>query len=121
MYYNDKTKVLCSDRFCFRSITCSYKSIYLSERKKNKSKETKCFSAIGRGWLIDIDEYGSLNYEIGRGKQEHEFFGVPEMNRDIILGRDWLTHFGVHMSYDIGCTNNGKSYVKMEEEYTYLH
>ena len=38
------------------------------------------------------------------------------MNRNIILGRDWLKHFGVHMYYDLGCIKIGKSYVKMEED-----
>ena len=59
--------------------------------------------------------YASLKYEFGREKQEHEFFVAPEMNRNIILGRDWLKHFGVCMYYDLGCLRIGKSYVKMEE------
>ena len=57
-----------------------------------------------------------LKYEIGSEKQEHEFFIVPEMNRNIILGRDWLKQFGVHMHYDLDCIKICKSYVKMEED-----
>ena len=57
-----------------------------------------------------------LKYEIGREKQEHEFFVVSEMNRSIILGCDWLRHFGVQMYYDLGCIRVGKSYIKMEED-----
>ena len=38
------------------------------------------------------------------------------MNRNIILGRDWLNQFGVHIYYDLGCIRIGKSYVKMEED-----
>ena len=57
-----------------------------------------------------------LKYEIGKEKQEHEFFIVPQMNRNIILGRDWLKQFGVHMYYDLGCIRVGKSYVKLEED-----
>ena len=49
-------------------------------------------------------------------KHEQEFFIVPQMNRNIILGRDWLKQFGVHMYYDLGCTRVGKSYIKLEED-----
>ena len=38
------------------------------------------------------------------------------MNRNILLGRDWLKQFGVYMSYDLGCIRTGKSYAKMEED-----
>ena len=37
------------------------------------------------------------------------------MNRNIILGRDWLKQFGVCMYYDSGCIRIGKSCVNMEE------
>ena len=30
-------------------------------------------------------------------KQEHEFFSVLKMNRNIILDRYWLKQFGVHI------------------------
>ena len=49
-------------------------------------------------------------------KQEYEFFAVPQLNRNIILGRDWLKQFGVWMYYYLGCRGIGKSYVKMEED-----
>ena len=38
------------------------------------------------------------------------------MNRNIILGRDWLKLIGVHMYHGYGCIRIGKSYVKMEED-----
>ena len=53
---------------------------------------------------------------MGREKQEQEFFVVPEMNKNIILDRDWLEHFGVCVYYDLGCIRICKSYVKIEED-----
>ena len=38
------------------------------------------------------------------------------MNRNIILGRDWLKQFSVCIYYDLGCIRIGKSYVKMKED-----
>ena len=36
-----------------------------------------------------------------------------EMNRNIILVKNWLKQFGVCMYYDLGYIRIGKSYVKM--------
>ena len=69
-----------------------------------------------KGDSIDVDGCTWLKYEIGREKQEHEFYVVSEMNRNIILGRDWLKQFAVRMYYDLGCLRVGKSYIKMEED-----
>ena len=68
------------------------------------------------GDSIGVDGWALLKYEMGREKQEHEFFVVPEMNRNIILGRDWLKLFGVCKHYDLGWIRSGKSYVQMEED-----
>ena len=57
-----------------------------------------------------------IEYKIGKEKQEHEFFIVPLMNRNIILGRDWFKQFGVHIFYDLGCISVGKSYIILEED-----
>ena len=68
-----------------------------------------------KGDSIDVDGCELLKYEIGKEKQEHKFFIVPQMNRNIILGRDWLKQFGVCMYNDLGCIRVGKSYIKLEE------
>ena len=56
-----------------------------------------------------------IEYEIGKEKQEHKFFIVPKMNRNIIMSRDWLKQFDVCMNYDLGCIRIGKSYIKCED------
>ena len=63
-----------------------------------------------------MDGCALIEYETGEGKQEHEFFIVPQMNRNIILGRDWLKQFCVHMYCDPGCIGVSKSYIKLEED-----
>ena len=57
-----------------------------------------------------------MEYEIGKEKWEHEFFIVPKMNRNIILGRDWLKLFDVHRYYELGCIRVGKSHIKLDED-----
>ena len=65
---------------------------------------------------IDVDGCASLKYEIGREKQKYEFFVVLEMNKNTVLGRDWLMQFDVCIYYDLGCIRIDKSYIKMEED-----
>ena len=88
---------------------------YNSLKGKSKLKKQSAFLQSVNGDSTAVDGCASLKYEIGREKEEHEFFVVPEMNRNIILGRDWLKQFGVCMYY-LGCIKIGKLYVKMEEE-----
>ena len=78
--------------------------IYNFLNEKPKLKKQNAFLQSVKGDWIDVDGCASLKYEIGREKKkEHEFFVVPEMNRNIMLGKDWLKQFGVCMYYYLGC------------------
>ena len=87
-----------------------------SLKEKSKLMKQSAFLELVKVDSIFVDGCASLKYEIGREKQEHEFFVVPKMNRNIILGRDWLKQFGAYMYYDLGCIRIGKSYVRKEED-----
>ena len=90
--------------------------IYNCLRHKPKLKKQNALLQSVKGDSIDVDGCALLKYEIDKEKQEHEFFIVPQINRNIILGRDWLKQFGVCMYYDLGCIRVGKSYIKLEED-----
>ena len=81
---------------------------YISLKEKPKLKKISAFLESVMGNSIDVDRCASLKHEIGREKQEHKFLVVPEMNKNIILARDWLKQFGFCMYYDIGCIRIGK-------------
>ena len=90
--------------------------VYKSLKGLPKLQKQTTFLQSVKGDPISVDGCLWLKYEIGREKQEHEFFVVSEMNRNIILGCDWLRHFGVQMYYNMGCIRVGKSFIKMEED-----
>lgn len=46
----------------------------------------------------------------------HVFYVVADMNRNIILGRDWLVQNGVRLYYDLGCLRVGNIYTNLEED-----
>ena len=88
-------------------ISLIHAGVFNSLKEKPKLKKQIAFLQLVKGDSIDVDRCASLKYEIGREKQEHEFFAVPEMKRNIILDRDWLKQFGVYMYYDLGCMRIG--------------
>ena len=69
-------------------VSLIHTGVYNSLKEKPKLKKESAFLQSVKGNSIDVDGCASLKYEIGREKQEHEFFVVQEMNRNIILGRD---------------------------------
>ena len=74
--------------------------VYNSLKEIPKLKKQSGFLQLVKGDSIDTDGCASLKYDISREKQENEFFVVPEMNTNLVLGRDWLKQVGVHIYYD---------------------
>ena len=58
----------------------------------------------------------SIKFQIGNEKLEHLFYALPEMNSNIILGRDWFLRFGVREYWDMQCVKLGKAYIPLIED-----
>ena len=69
--------------------------VYKSLKGLPKLRKQTAFLQSVKGDPISVDGCLWLKYEIGREKEEQEFFLVSEMNRNIMLGCDWLRYFGV--------------------------
>ena len=57
-----------------------------------------------------------VDFSIKSYKMSHVFYVVADMNRNIILGRDWLVQNGVRLYYDLGCLRVGNIYTNLEED-----
>lgn len=57
-----------------------------------------------------------INFEMRGLKMSQRFYIVKDLNRNFILGRDWLTENGVRLYFDLGCLRVGKTYVPLEED-----
>lgn len=55
-------------------------------------------------------------FEIKGTRQKHNFCIVDNMNRNLILGRDWMTQNGVRLYFDLGCLRIGQTYAPLEED-----
>ena len=63
----------------------------------------------------------SLSFRVGTEKVEHSFLVVDDINKNIILGRDFCTRQGVRLYYDLNRMRVGKSYIPLEEDGHYTH
>ena len=79
------------------------------------SKKKACLQMVN-GDQIKVHENVNIKFQIGNEKLEHLFNVLPEMNHNIILGRDWLLKFGVREYWDMQCVKVGKSYMPLVED-----
>ena len=69
------------------------------------------------GSLLKIDGCIDLTFSVGGTEIKQNFYVVREMNRNLILGTDWLRQHGVRIYFDLGCIRIGdKNYVNLEED-----
>ena len=79
------------------------------------SKKKPCLQTVN-GDPIKVLGSVSIKFQTGTEKLQHLFHVLPEMNCNIILGRDWLLKFGVREYWDTQCFKVGKSYIQLVED-----
>ncbi len=87
----------------------------LKERPKLQRK-TVSIHAVNSGPLR-VDGCIKLPIDIGGYQMYQEFYVVRDINRNLILGQDFLEQNGVRIYFDLGCMRlAGKVYVKLERD-----
>ena len=107
----------------FRALIDSGADNGLMQRKVNNSlkgvpklsKKKACLQMMN-GDPIKVHGSISIKFQTGSKKLECLFHVLPEMNHNIILGRDWLLRFGVREYSDMQCVKVGKSYIPLIED-----
>ena len=90
--------------------------VYNSIQKLLKLKKQYALLQSVNSESISVDGCVPSKYEVAREKEEHEFFILPEINGNNILGRNWFTQFDILKYYDLGYMRVGKSYIKFKED-----
>lgn len=72
------------------------------------------------GGSLEIEGKVDLTFQIGGLTMSHPFYVVQGMNRNFILGRDWLIQNGVRIYYDLGTMKINDVYVPLQEDYTHF-
>ena len=68
------------------------------------------------GQSLKVDSCVTLPLKIAGIKIEHTFVVVPEINRNIILGRDFLQQNQVRLYFDLKKMRIKNNYVDLEED-----
>ena len=68
------------------------------------------------GGLLRIDGFVTLSCKIGNTECTQGFYVSPSINRNFILGRDWLVQNGVRLYFDLGILKFGDTTVPLEED-----
>ena len=50
-----------------------------------------------------------MEFELKGEKLKHKFYVVDNMNRNLILGRDWMIDNKIRIYYDLGCLRIGNT------------
>ncbi len=94
-----------------------HRRVYDSLKTQPKLQNKKVNLNSVSGDSLKIDGSVNLAFSIGGTEMQHTFFVVREINRNLILGSDWLRQNGVRIYYDLGCLRVGdKTYVNLEED-----
>ena len=68
------------------------------------------------GEPLKLDGCTEINFEIGGIKMSHSFFVIRAMNRNLILGRDWVEKNGIRIYFVLSCIRVNKTYIPLQEE-----
>ena len=66
---------------------------------------------------LNVHSCVNVQFHIGGTEVSQDFYVVRDLNRNMILGLDWLKSNNVRIYFDLkGSRINGKTYVNLEED-----
>ncbi|CAG2228077.1 unnamed protein product [Mytilus edulis] len=98
------------------SVSLLHNKIYNSIKGLPKLEKKKVNLQGVNGASLNVLGSINLDFNMKGNKMNHTFYVVSDMNRNAILGRDWLVKFGVRVYFDLGCLRINKTYVPLVED-----
>jgi len=90
--------------------------VYRALKPRPKLTNKKINLQTANGSSLTMEGMAYLQVKIGKRIIPHEFFVVKNLNRNIILGRDWLKQNRVRIYFDLGALRIDNEYVALEED-----
>ncbi|CAG2214089.1 unnamed protein product [Mytilus edulis] len=98
------------------SVSLLHNKIYNSIKGLPKLEKKKVNLQGVNGASLNVLGSINLDFNMKGNKMNHTFYVVSDMNRNAILGRDWLVKFGVRVYFSLGCLRINKTYVPLVED-----
>ena len=94
-----------------------YCRIYDQLKNKPRLNNKKACLQFANGSESECDSCITVQICIGGTEMSQDFYVIRDLNRNIILGLDWLKQNNVRIYFDLKCLRiNGKYYVHLEED-----
>ena len=90
--------------------------IYQSLKMKTPLRKIDVYLQSVNGEQLKVHGLINLSFSLKGTNLSHNFYIVSNMNRNIILGQEWLMKNGVRMYYDLGCLRVNNTYVPLIED-----
>lgn len=91
------------------------KSFQKLDPRPKITKDRPSIQSVNGGDLI-VDGSTEIEFKSGKQTLKHKFYVIDRINRNMILGRDWLKQNGARLYFDLGYLRVGKTYVRLEED-----
>ena len=94
-----------------------HRRIYDQLNNKPKLTHKKVCLQSANGLNLGVTVALLYSFCIGSTEMSQDFFVIRDLNRNLILGLDWLKRNNVRIYFDLKCLRiNGKHYVNLEED-----
>lgn len=97
-------------------VSLIHRPVYKSLTKKPKLLKRNAGLQSVNGGFLEIDGYINLSFKIRNTECTHSFYISPSINRNFILGRDWLVQNSVRLYFDLGKLRIGESTIPLQED-----
>lgn len=91
-------------------------SVFYALRHAPELRKEAVNLRTANGSSLEVEGVARLRMRIGGYSIYQDFFVVKNLNRSVILGRDWLSQNGVRMYFDLGAIKLGNEYIALEED-----
>ena len=65
---------------------------------------------------MHVDGFSELTFTLGGLKMSHKFYVVQNLNRNVIIGLDWLKSRGVRVYHDLSCIRVHETYIPLIDD-----
>ena len=93
-----------------------HRRVYKSLKKKPPLIKRSANLQSVNGGHLKIDGCVTLTFKVGSKEMKNGFFVSPSINRNFILGRDWLVQNGIRLYFDLGFLKIGDTFAPLEED-----
>ena len=97
-------------------VSLIHRRVFHSLKNKPKLRKHDLSLATAGNTPLKIDGFIELEFCIGGIKMLHKFYVIQNLNRNVIIGLDWLQSRGVRVYHDLGCVRVNQTCITLVDD-----